>query len=148
MRDKSVFWNYMKNNKKSLGFLFIIFLLGMIVGISFINKANENQMQEIGSYVNSLKDNIKSSDSINKTVILMQSIKQNLLFVGMIWFLGCTLLGSFLIYVAVAYKGFSIGYTASAIIATLGVKSRYNFCRIFFINPKFDFSSYAIRIIK
>lgn len=148
MKNKSVFFYYAKGNKRSLIFLGFIFLVGMVVGISFINHANENQVQEIGSYINVLKDNIKTSDGINKTAILMQSIKQNMMFVGMIWFLGCTLLGSFLIYVAILYKGFSIGYTASAIIATLGVKSRNNFCCICFIVSKLNFSSYCIYVIR
>ena len=95
----------------------------MIGGIAFINHASDTQMQEISSYVNSLKDNIKLSDEINKTAILIQSMKQNVLFVILIWFLGCTIFGSFLNYIAILYKGFSIGYTVSAMIATLGVKS-------------------------
>ena len=104
--------------------LMFLFCIGIIAGIAFINYANEMQMEEIGSYVNSLKENIKKSDDINKTVILTQSMKQNVIFVDLIWFLGCTILGSFLIYIVIIYKGFSIGYTVSAMIATLGVKSR------------------------
>ena len=105
-------------------------------------------MQEISSYVNSLKENIKTSEGINKTVILRQSIKQNLMFVSMIWFLGCTLLGSFLIYLAIFYKGFSIGYTASAILATLGVKTRDDFCRSRFGTSKSDFFANPIYVIR
>jgi len=123
MKSKSVFFCYVKNNKKSFIWLIIIFLLGSIAGIAFINNAGKTETTEIFSYVNSLKDNIKNSDNINKTLILTQSIKQNVVFVLIIWFLGCTLLGSFLIYLAILYKGFSIGYTVSAIIATLGIKS-------------------------
>ena len=143
MKNKSVFFYYVQNNKKSLIFLCVVFLLGMIAGITFINHASESQTQEIGTYVNSLKENLKSSESINQTVILIQSMKQNMAFVGIIWFLGCTLLGSFLIYGAIFYKGFSIGYTAAAIIATLGAKSRNHFCTGFFIAPKPDFHSNA-----
>ncbi len=123
MKMRSVFFYYVKNNKTGLIVLVIVFLIGMMAGITFINHMNENQMYEISDYVNSLTDNIKSSAGINKTVILTQSIKQNVLFVSIIWLLGCTLLGSFLIYGAIMYKGFSIGYTAAAIIATLGVRS-------------------------
>ncbi len=122
--NKSVFSYYLKNNKKSFLMLMFLFCIGIIAGIAFINYANEMQMEEIGSYVNSLKENIKKSDDINKTVILTQSMKQNVIFVALIWFLGCTILGSFLIYIVIIYKGFSIGYTVSAMIATLGVKSR------------------------
>lgn len=120
----------------------------MIAGIALINHADENQMQEIYSYVNSLKENIKLADQVNKTVILTQSIKQNLIFVVLIWFLGCTLLGSFLIYVVIAYKGFSIGYTASAIIATLGVKSRNHFCIDIIGIAKFDFFANDFNLIR
>ena len=135
--------------------LIAIFLIGMIAGIAFINHVKEEQMQEISSYVNSLKDNLKASDHINKTGILTQSIKQNVVFVAMIWFLGCTLLGSFLIYVAILYKGFSIGYTASAIIATLGVKSGTIFVasalvlqNLFFLPILFILSDSGIKLYK
>lgn len=122
--NKSVFSYYLKNNKKSFFMLMLLFCFGIMGGIAFINHANEIQTEEICSYVNSLKENIKNSDAINKTLILTQSIKQNLAFVILIWFLGCTILGSFLIYIAIIYKGFSIGYTVSAMLATLGIKAR------------------------
>lgn len=95
MKNKSVFFSYVKNNKKSFFCLLILFFCGLIGGIIFINHASQEQMNEISSYVNSLKDNIKSSDHINKTVILIQSMKQNALFVAIIWFLGCTILRKF-----------------------------------------------------
>lgn len=148
MKNKSVFFYYVKNNKKNLIFLILIFLIGMIAGIAFINNVRAEQMQEISSYVNSLKDNLKTSDEINKTVILTQSIKQNLVFVGIIWILGCTLLGSFLIYVAILYKGFSIGYTASAIIATLGVKSRNDFCGICISIAEYNIFTNVVHFIR
>ena len=146
--NKSVFFYYWKNNKKNFLMLIILFCIGIILGITFINHANEIQMEEIASYVNSLKDNIKNSDDINKTMILTQSMKQNAVFVLLIWFLGCTILGSFLIYIAIIYRGFSIGYTVSAMIATLGVKSRKCFCFIIVIASELNFPSYDIYVIK
>ena len=104
-----------------------LFFVGIIAGMVFINNANESQIQEICMYVNSLKDNIKSAKDINKNVLLMQSMKQNILFILIIFFWGCTILGSFLIHIAIIYKGFSLGYTVSAIIATLGVKQGATF---------------------
>lgn len=120
---KSVFFYYLKENKKYFLILVSVFLFSMIVGIYFVNHANELQINEIYNYVSSLKENIKSSDSINRTAILMKSLKHNIGFIILVWFLGCTLLGNFLIYVAIFYKGFSLGYTISAIIASLGIKN-------------------------
>lgn len=39
------------------------------------------------------------------------------------WLLGCTIIGNIFVYFAILYKGFSIGYTISAIISALGAKS-------------------------
>ena len=49
-------------------------------------------------------------------------MKYNFSIVFLIWILGSTIIGSYLIYIIIAYKGFSIGYTISAIIASLGIK--------------------------
>lgn len=136
MKIKSVFFEYIKANKKTFVSLLIFFFIGMGLGIAFINNANENQIQEITLYVNSLKDNIKSAKDVNKSILFMQSIKQNIIFMLVIWFFGCTILGSFFIYIAIIYKGFSIGYTIAAIIATLGVKNGviFSFCSLFLQN--------------
>ena len=123
MKIKSVFLEYIKTNKKEFIKLLFILFIGIVLGIYFINNASEKQRTEIISYVNSLKENLKSANGINKTALLIQSLKQNTFFILLIWFLGCTIFGSFFIYIAIIYKGFSIGYTISAIIATLGVKS-------------------------
>lgn len=93
-------------------------------GIIVINRADSSETEEIRLFVNSLTNNMKNSDSINRSVILKQSLKQNSRLTVLIFFLGCTLLGSFLIYGVIFYKGFSLGYTVSAIVATLGAKSR------------------------
>lgn len=92
----------------------------MIAGIFFVNHTSEEEILKINSYVNSLKENIENSDNINKTELLLQSIKQNSSFMLIIWLLGCTIIGSSLVYLGIAYKGFSLGYTISAIIASLG----------------------------
>ena len=140
MKNKSVFFLYLKNNKKNLIFLTILFIIGIVFGIIFVNNSSQMQKEEIYSYVNMLKDNIKSDNiQINKNELLIQSIKENLIFVLIIWFLGYTLFASFLIYAAMIYKGFSIGYTASSIIATLGAKSRNIICNNVNVNAKYYF---------
>lgn len=93
-----------------------------LYGIFFINNSNELQKEEITVHINTLIENIKKNESINYVSLLGLSIKQNVSFMLLIWFLGCTIIGGVFIYVAVIYKGFSIGYTIAAIIAVLGVK--------------------------
>ena len=136
MKIKGVLLEYIKTNKKTFVVLLIFFFIGIFLGIIFINNANERQISELTLYVNSLKENIKSAQNVNMTFLFFQSTKQNIIFLLIIWFLGCTILGSFLIYVSMIYKGFSLGYTVSAIIATLGVKQGMIFavCALLFQN--------------
>lgn len=122
MKKQSVFLNYIIRNKKNFLIITGLFLVGIVLGIIFINNANSNQIEETKAYVSDLVKNIKSYDKINKTELLMQSVTQNILIILIIWFLGCTIVGSIFIFVAIIYRGFSLGYTISAIIACLGIK--------------------------
>lgn len=122
MKKQSVLLEYVLKNKKSYLLILGLFLIGMILGIMFINHASEAQIVEIREYVSDLVKNIKSYDNINKTDLLSQSLAQNALSIILIWFLGCTIIGSVLVFVTIVYRGFSLGYTISAIIACLGIK--------------------------
>lgn len=88
-----------------------------------INNTGENELLEINSYINSICENLEASENINMIECLLKSLKQNITFVLLMWFLGCTIIGNIFVYFGIIYKGFSLGYTISAIIATLGSKS-------------------------
>ena len=122
MKKRSVLLEYIVKNKKNFLWIIGLFLIGMMLGIAFINYANDTQIEEIKLYVSDLIKNIKTYDDINKTDLLAQSLTQNVLSILLIWFLGCTIIGSIFIFVAIVYRGFSLGYTISAIIACLGIK--------------------------
>ena len=120
---RKILLDYVIRNKKNFIVIVILFCVGITVGIFFINNSNEVQIKEINGHIENLINNIKNSENINKIELLFLSIKQDVLFIILIWFLGCTILGGIFIYLAIIYKGFSIGYTISAIIATQGIKN-------------------------
>ena len=123
MKKRKILKNYLQKYKKEYTTLFIIMLAGFILGILFIQKGNTEEITNINSYIQSLITNIKNANGINKALLLLESLKSNCLFIVIIWFLGCTVIGSFLIYLACFYKGFSLGYTVAAIFTSLGMKS-------------------------
>ena len=120
---KNILIDYVIRNKKNFIVIITLFCIGIAIGIFFINNSSQTQTEEINTHVQNLITNIKDSKNINKLSVLFFSIKQNSLFILLIWFLGCTIIGGIFIYLAVIYKGFSIGYTISAMIAVLGVKN-------------------------
>lgn len=114
---------YVNIHKKECIIFLCIILLGILTGIIFLNRYNELEFENINKYIQDLVSNIKSAEKINKSVLLLESLRNNCLFIILIWFLGCTIIGSFLIYLACFYKGFTIGYTIAALIKSLGIKS-------------------------
>lgn len=123
MASKGVLYNYLLSNKKNFFIILIVFFVGMLLGIFLINHTAESGILEINSYVNSIRENLHSTENVNLLQCLIKSVKQNVVFVLIMWFLGCTIIGSVFVYFCILYKGFSLGYTISAIIATLGGKS-------------------------
>lgn len=105
---KKVLYEYILKNKKSFIILMIIFLLGLLIGIFTINNLSEDLKLEVDTYIESTVQAIKDEDGINRLNMLWLSIKENVLYILLIWFLGCTLIGGGLIYLAIIYKGFSI----------------------------------------
>lgn len=90
---KSILLDYVIRNKKNFIIILILFCIGISIGIFFINNSDENQKLELNTYVEEVVKNIKNTDSINKIDILFLSIKQNISFILLIWFLGCTIIG-------------------------------------------------------
>lgn len=120
---KKVLFEYIIRNKKNFFIIAIIFILGISLGIIFVNTSNSFQKDELNNYVNALIKNIKDTDNISKIDLLFLSVKQNACFILLVWFLGCTIIGGLFIYVTILYKGFALGYTISSIIAVLGIKN-------------------------
>lgn len=120
---KNILVNYINKNKTDLLIIIVLFFVGIAIGIIFINNTEDIQKNDIRNYIDNLICNAKNYANIDKTQLLSISVKNNLLFIIIIWFLGCTIIGGPIIYLAIIYKGISIGYTISALIAVLGVKT-------------------------
>ena len=120
---KNTIENYIETNAKTLIVLVIIFLIGLSLGIISINNLDENNKIKISEYIFNFIQNVKENVEISNENIFRDSIKNSIYTVLILWFLGSTVIGMPLIFIVIMYKGYSIGYTMAAIIATLGVKN-------------------------
>ena len=119
---KSFLTNYINKNKINFIIITTLFCIGIMIGVFLINASNDIQKREINNYIDNLLINTKNSNEIDRVSLLIQSIKKNILLILIIWFLGCTVIGGPIIYIVILYKGFSVGYTISALVAVLGIK--------------------------
>lgn len=122
---KSIILQHININIKDYLTLSIIFIMGVMAGVVLINNSNEKSKGEISGYINGFISSIKEEKyEVDKGKLAKISITENLKTVAIIWLAGTTIVGIPLIYIIIAYKGFCIGYTISAIISSLGVWKR------------------------
>lgn len=117
---QNLIFEYIKENAKSYLILIIIFFIGLILGILFVNNSNETQANQISSYINNFINSVKENYQISSKTLLSTSIINNTCIAILLWFLGSTVIGVPLIYLVIGYKGYCIGYTIAAITATVG----------------------------
>lgn len=119
-RYGGVIASHIQNNLREYTIGSIIFLIGILLGIVFVNNLNEVQTFEISTYITESISTIKNAENINKFEILKESIGNNIILVILLWLMGSTVIGLLLVYLIVCFKGFCFGYTLSSIIYVLG----------------------------
>lgn len=118
-RRNSIIKTHIENNLREYAIASIIFIIGILFGVIFINNLNDTQNNEIGNYISTSVENLKESQDINQLLFIKETIKENLTFVTLLWLMGSTVIGLLLVYIIVAFKGFCLSYTISAIFHVL-----------------------------
>lgn len=119
---KELVFNHIYENLKLYIVVIIIFLIGIVAGVIFINNVNETQLIEIQNYINSFVNSLKTDSHIDKIELLKNSIGDNLILIVSMWFIGSTVIGIPIVLGIVLFRGFCIGFTVSSIIGVLGVQ--------------------------
>lgn len=122
---KEVIFSHIENNIKEYLIVTIIFLIGIVIGVIFINNTSENQSSEITGYITSFIQKLKDNKDINSLLLLKDSVKKNVVLAIFLWFMGSTVIGISVVYLIVCFRGFCLGYTISSIILSLGIRKRF-----------------------
>ena len=125
---KEIIINNILKNKRKYILLLLIFIIGIVLGVFFINNSDENQKKEINEYIMNFVTTLKENNSIDKKELVKASLKGNIVMGIALWFIGSTVIGLPLIYFFVLYKGLCIGYTMSSAILTLSTGKGIIFC--------------------
>ena len=138
---KDIVLNHIYKNIKLYLIVIIIFIIGVTLGVIFINNAGENEITEIHDYISNFINSLKQDYKIDKTELMKKSIWDNLILIISMWFIGSTVIGLPIVFGIVIYRGFCIGYTVSATISALRCTKRNNIFIINNIFTKFNFYS-------
>ena len=110
------------NNKKEYIVVSILFVIGIFLGVFFINNVGQEPRTQITEYVNQFIEQLKNAESLNTVELLKTSIGQNIILAISLWFFGTTIIGIPVVFGIVAYRGFCLGYTIAACISIMGIQ--------------------------
>lgn len=124
-----------KNIKEYLS-VCIVFLIGTIIGVMFINNVDEGQKTQITQYLGNFTQALSTDYKIDVGSLLKSSIISNLILAISLWFIGSTVIGIPIIYIIIGVRGFSLGYTISSIMITytMGKGILFSICSLLLQN--------------
>lgn len=128
---------HVQNNIKEYLIIGIIFLIGIILGVFFINNLNDDKIQQINNYINSFTESLKSDYEIDTSSLLHRLLVNNIILVIAIWLISMiAVIGIPITCGIILFRGFLLGYTISSSIITLGIWKGmlFNLSSLFFQN--------------
>ena len=125
---KEIILKHVSNNSKEYILITIIFIIGIFLGVMFINNSQESQLSEITNYFNNFVEKMKNTEQLDNMAIFKTTIKENIILAITLWFFGTTVIGIpivfgipiTVVFGIVLYRGFCLGYTISTIITVFG----------------------------
>lgn len=112
---------HVRNNKKEYILVALLFVIGIFLGVFFVNHIQEAQKTEITTYFNNFIEKMKNMESLNSIELLKTSLGQNIILAIILWFFGTTVIGIPVVFGLVVYRGFCLGYTIAVCITIMGI---------------------------
>ena len=130
LKIKEIMIKYVKNNFKGYILTSVIFIIGLFIGVMFVNNLNQDKANMISDYIMQFINNFKQDNQIDKSELFMSSVKNNLILTIGLWIAGTTVIGMPVVLGIILYRGFCLGATIASISMALGIKKGMIFCML------------------
>ena len=135
LRIKETIKGHILNNKKEYIIVTLLFIIGIFLGVFFVNNLEGSQKSEIQEYLNNFIEKMKQTEKLDNASLLKTSVGQNMILSFIIWFFGTTVIGIPIVYGIMIYRGFCFGYTISVCIFIMGMSKGLVFTLINLLLP-------------
>ena len=103
-RIANILIEFIKNNIKEYMIITLTFLIGIFLGVMFVNNLEEEPKLEIISYVNTYIESFEKSEQASNIKLLQNNIKDNIILTLIIWFIGSTIIGIPIVFGVILYR--------------------------------------------
>jgi stage II sporulation protein M len=122
---RKAIWRSLTNHFRDNLILYVLLssfmVVGILLGSSSVKSLNSEQINSLGDYFNNFVSTFPTLQ-IQPEVLTTASFAANIKLLLLIWFLGLTVLGVPIIFLAITVKGFYLGFTAGFIIQEKGLR--------------------------
>ena len=139
MKIRETIKQHIINNKKEYIIVVLIFIVGIFLGVFFVNHMQEAQRTEMQEYLNHFIEQMKTTERLDLMGLLKTSMIQNTILAVLIWFFGTTVIGIPVVFAMVLYRGFCLGYTVSICVIVMGMTKGISFSLINLFLPSLFF---------
>ena len=89
---KDIILTHILNNSKEYIIVTLIFIIGLFLGVMFINNISETQMTEVNSYLTNFIEKLKNIENLEIGTMLKTTIFENIVLAVTLWFFGTTVI--------------------------------------------------------
>ena len=135
LKFRDIILKHILNNKKEYIIVTLLFIIGIFVGVFFVNNLDENSRSSVQEYLNNFVEKFKQIEKLDNISLLKTSIIQNIVFAVTLWFFGTTVIGIPIVFGIIIYRGFCFGYTISVCVSIMGISKGLIFTLVNLLLP-------------